>query len=81
MRVQQQESTDLELQHRLRQKKLKSQLQAVESALALRLEQMEQATAAEMDLQRERKQCTALQEQVDKLGELHEQHYHAFPYI
>ncbi|XP_042612747.1 centriolin isoform X3 [Cyprinus carpio] len=67
VRVQQQESTDLELQHRLRQKKLQSQLQAVESALALRLEQMDQATAAEMDLQRERKQCTALQEQVDKL--------------
>ncbi|XP_052447896.1 centriolin isoform X2 [Carassius gibelio] len=67
VRVQQQQSTDLELQHSLRQKKLQSQLQAVESALALRLEQMEQAAAAEMDLQRERKQCTALQEQVDKL--------------
>ncbi|XP_016341825.1 centriolin-like [Sinocyclocheilus anshuiensis] len=67
VRVQQQQSTDLELQHRLRQKKLQSQLQAVESALALRLDQIEQVAAAEMDLQRERKQCTALQEQVDKL--------------
>ncbi|XP_059403396.1 centriolin isoform X2 [Carassius carassius] len=67
VRVQQQQSTDLELQHSLKQKKLQSQLQAVESALAHRLEQMEQAAAAEMDLQRERKQCTALQEQVDKL--------------
>ncbi|XP_016397491.1 centriolin-like [Sinocyclocheilus rhinocerous] len=67
VRVQQQQSTDLELQHRLGQKKLQSQLQAVESALALRLDQMEQVAATEMDLQRERKQCTALQEQVDKL--------------
>ncbi|XP_048046042.1 centriolin isoform X4 [Megalobrama amblycephala] len=63
MRVQQQQSIDLEQQHRLKQQKL----QAVDSALALRLNRMEQVAAAEMDLQREHKQCTALQEQVDKL--------------
>ncbi|XP_016408818.1 centriolin-like [Sinocyclocheilus rhinocerous] len=57
MRVQQQQSTDLEQQ----------KLQAVESALGLRLDRMEQIAAAEMDLKRERKQCTALQEQVEKL--------------
>lgn len=76
MRVQQLQSTDLEQQCRLKQQKL----QAVESALGLRLDRMEQVAAAEMDLQREHKQCTALQEQVEKLGELHEQHYHVFPY-
>ncbi|KAK9974259.1 hypothetical protein ABG768_022365 [Culter alburnus] len=63
MRVQQQQSIDLEQQHRLKQQKL----QAVDSALALRLNRMEKVAAAEMDLQREHKQCTALQEQVDKL--------------
>uniref|UniRef100_A0A672KSY6 Centriolin n=2 Tax=Sinocyclocheilus grahami TaxID=75366 RepID=A0A672KSY6_SINGR len=57
MRVQQQQSTDLEQQ----------KLQAVESTLGLRLDRMEQIAAAEMDLKRERKQCTALQEQVEKL--------------
>ncbi|XP_050965080.1 centriolin isoform X2 [Labeo rohita] len=67
IRVQQQQSTDLEQQHRLKQQKLQSQLQAVESALALRLDQIEQVAATKMDLQRERKQCIALQEQVDKL--------------
>ncbi|XP_026068094.1 centriolin-like isoform X2 [Carassius auratus] len=36
-------------------------------ALGLRLDRMEQVTTAETDLQRERKQCTALQEQVEKL--------------
>lgn len=71
MRVQQQQSTDLEQQHRLKQQKL----QAVESALGLRLHQMEQVAAAEMVLQREHKQ-----EQMEKLGESHEQHYHVFPY-
>lgn len=74
MRVQQQQSIDLEQQHRLKQQKL----QAVDSALALRLNRMEKVAAAEMDLQREHKQCTALQEQVDKLGELH---CHVFPYV
>ncbi|XP_058630694.1 centriolin isoform X2 [Onychostoma macrolepis] len=64
MRVHQQKSTDLEQQRRLKQQKL----QAVESALGLRLDRMEQVTAAEMDLQREREQCTALQEQVEELG-------------
>ncbi len=68
MRVQQQQSTDLEQQCRLKQQKL----QAVESVLGLRLDRMEQVAAAEMDLQRECKQYTALQEQVEKLGELHE---------
>lgn len=71
MRVQQQQSTDLEQQHRLKQQKL----QAVESALGLRLHQMEQVAAAEMVLQREHKQ-----EQMEKLGKSHEQHYHVFPY-
>lgn len=74
MRVQQQQSIDLEQQHRLKQQKL----QAVDRDLSLRLNRMEQIAAAEMDLQREHKQCTALQEQVDKLGELH---YHVFPYV
>lgn len=65
MMVQQQQSIDLEQQLRLKQQKL----QAVDRALALRLDRMEQVAAAgaEMDLQREHKQCTALQEQVDKL--------------
>ncbi|ROL42576.1 Centriolin [Anabarilius grahami] len=63
MRVQQQQSIDLEQQHRLKQQKL----QAVDRDLSLRLNRMEQVAAAEMDLQREHKQCTALQEQVDKL--------------
>ncbi|KAK2911620.1 hypothetical protein Q8A67_003753 [Cirrhinus molitorella] len=67
IRVQQQQYIDLEQQHKLKQQKLQSQLQALESALALRLDQMEQVAAANTDLQRERKQCTALQEQVDKL--------------
>lgn len=63
VRVQQQQSIDLEQQHRLKQQKL----QALDRALALRLDRMEQDTVAEMDLQREHKQCTALQEQVDEL--------------
>ncbi|KAK7165153.1 hypothetical protein R3I94_003505 [Phoxinus phoxinus] len=63
VRVQQQQSTDLEQQHRLKQQKL----QALDRALALRLDRMEQDTVAEVDLQREHKQCTALQEQVDEL--------------
>ncbi|XDV20098.1 hypothetical protein PO909_025480 [Leuciscus waleckii] len=63
VRVQQQQSTDLEQQHRLKQQKL----QALDRALALRLDRMEQDAVAEMDLQREHKQCTALQEQVDEL--------------
>lgn len=74
VRVQQQQSTDLEQQHRLKQQKL----QALDRALALRLDRIEQDTVAEMDLQREYKQCTALQEQVDELGELH---YHVVPYV
>ncbi|XP_073696104.1 centriolin [Garra rufa] len=67
MRVQQQQYTDLEQQHRLKQQKLQSQLQAIESALALRVDQMEQVAATKINLQREHKQCTALQDQVDKL--------------
>ncbi|XP_067294103.1 centriolin isoform X2 [Pseudorasbora parva] len=67
MMVHQQQSIDLVQQHRLKQQKL----QAVDRALALRLDRMEQVApaAAEMDLQREHKQCTALQEQVDKLDQ------------
>ncbi|KAG1957201.1 centriolin [Pimephales promelas] len=63
MRVQQQQSIDLEQQHRLKHQKL----QALDRALALRLDRMELDTVAEIDLQREHKQCTALHEQVDEL--------------
>ncbi|XP_056092231.1 centriolin isoform X2 [Rhinichthys klamathensis goyatoka] len=63
VRLQQQQSIDLEQQHRLKQQKL----QALDRALALRQDRMEQDTVAEIDLQREHKQCTALQEQVDEL--------------
>ncbi|XP_057176790.1 centriolin isoform X1 [Triplophysa rosa] len=51
IRVQQQESSDLEQLHRLKQQTLQSQLQAVEGALALRLEQVQQVTAAASEMQ------------------------------
>ncbi|XP_056602682.1 centriolin isoform X3 [Triplophysa dalaica] len=51
IRVQQQESSDLEQLHRLKQQTLQSQLQAVEGALALRLEQVQQVTAASSEMQ------------------------------
>ncbi|KAA0716324.1 Centriolin Centrosomal protein 1 [Triplophysa tibetana] len=51
IRVLQQESSDLEQLHRLKQQTLQSQLQAVEGALALRLEQVQQVTAASSEIQ------------------------------
>ncbi|XP_073670868.1 centriolin [Paramisgurnus dabryanus] len=52
IRVQQQESSDLEQQQqRLKQQMLQSQLQAVEGALALRLEQVQPLTDAAAEMQ------------------------------
>lgn len=59
IRVQQQESSDLEQLHRLQQQTLQSQLQAVEGALALRLEQVQQVTASEMQV--DKRVCTVVQ--------------------
>nr|XP_055056552.1 centriolin isoform X4 [Misgurnus anguillicaudatus] len=67
IRVQQQENSDLEQQQRLTQQMLQSQLQAVEGALALRLEQVQPVTDAAAEMQEDRAVRSPLGEELREL--------------
>lgn len=74
--VQKQQSLELEELQRRQQQKVQTQLQALEEALAKRVEKMEQVTVAVEELEEQRhflladqQQCALLQDRVAQLGE------------